>query len=129
MKYYAGIINNYNSFFFNMHPLSSGSAETLIERKFKGYYIYIVKSLPIYYKFLFKYGAGLIIYITWRRLMALNGLFPIFVDQIFVIGDGFGSDRAGNTDAQLLFVPPELFLSISSIAVLVFVVCLDVFFR
>ena len=64
MKYYAGIINNYNSFFFNMHPLSSGSAETLIERKFKGYYIYIVKSLPIYYKFLFKYGAGLIIYIT-----------------------------------------------------------------
>ncbi len=61
--------------------------------------------------------------------MALDGLFPIFVDQIFVIGDGFGSDRAGNTDAQLLFVPPGLFLSISSIAVLVFVVCLDVFFR
>ena len=61
--------------------------------------------------------------------MALDGLFPIFVDQIFVIGDGFGSDCAGNTNAQLLFVPPGLFLFISSIGVLVFVVCLDVFFR
>lgn len=53
----GGIINNYNSFFFNMHPLSSRSAETFIERKFKGYYIYIFKSLPIYYKFFFKHGA------------------------------------------------------------------------